>query len=376
MRTAIASLLAAVLLPLAVLGGGAVLAAGGAAATGNQAGVGAAVLVESMAWSPVLADAVAKAVAGAEAYVPGCKVRMALVAAVVEIEAGGGRGRTISAPGDTDPKVIGPALDGSLPGTAVIADTDGGRWDADPTWDHAVGIAQFLPGTWARGGIDASGDGIADPHNVYDAVASQVAKLCRDGFPMATPDDERKALFAYNAATWYVDRVMAKAVEIQALLDAAGPAVDGGTTVDRPGGGTLELATVGGITVSRSIAPQVEQLLRAAAADGIVLGGSGYRSTQRQVELRQTNGCPDLYTAPAESCRIPTAIPGTSMHEIGEAIDFTHGGSTISRDSPAFSWLSARAGRFGFTNLPSEPWHWSVNGRFRLFRGWIQRTGI
>ena len=32
-------------------------------------------------------------------------------------------------------------------------------------------------------------------------------------------------------------------------------------------------------------------------------------------------------------------------------------------DDPAFVWLTANAARFGFFNLPSEPWHWSVNGR-------------
>ena len=51
------------------------------------------------------------------------------------------------------------------------------------------------------------------------------------------------------------------------------------------------------------------------------------------------------------------------MHEQGLAIDFTHGGSLISsRSSAAFQWLAANAGRFGFRNLPSEPWHWSTNG--------------
>ena len=28
----------------------------------------------------------------------------------------------------------------------------------------------------------------------------------------------------------------------------------------------------------------------------------------------------------------------------------------------AFVWLAANAGRFGFSNLPSEPWHWSTTG--------------
>ena len=52
-----------------------------------------------------------------------------------------------------------------------------------------------------------------------------------------------------------------------------------------------------------------------------------------------------------------------AMHEIGEAIDFTVEGRTVDRASPAFVWLGANADRFGFYNLPSEPWHWSSNGR-------------
>ena len=62
-------------------------------------------------------------------------------------------------------------------------------------------------------------------------------------------------------------------------------------------------------------------------------------------------------------CTPPTAIPGSSLHEQGLAIDFTWGSrSIITRDNPAFQWLAANAARFGFYNLPSEPWHWSVSG--------------
>ena len=69
-----------------------------------------------------------------------------------------------------------------------------------------------------------------------------------------------------------------------------------------------------------------------------------------------------IYEAPASSCSPPTARPGSSMHERGLAIDFTQGGSTLSRGSSGFAWLKANAGSFGFRNLPSEPWHWSTNG--------------
>jgi D-alanyl-D-alanine carboxypeptidase len=52
------------------------------------------------------------------------------------------------------------------------------------------------------------------------------------------------------------------------------------------------------------------------------------------------------------------------MHEKGLAVDFTGPGGDLvrTRDSPTFQWLAANAARFGFYNLPSEPWHWSTTG--------------
>ena len=47
------------------------------------------------------------------------------------------------------------------------------------------------------------------------------------------------------------------------------------------------------------------------------------------------------------------------MHEVGLAIDFENCGS---HSTACCQWLSANASRFGFFNLPSEPWHWSING--------------
>jgi LAS superfamily LD-carboxypeptidase LdcB len=104
-------------------------------------------------------------------------------------------------------------------------------------------------------------------------------------------------------------------------------------------------------------------MLAAAAADGVKLGGFGYRDSANQVRLRQQN-CPDPVNSPPSECDPPTAIPGTSMHERGLAIDFTANGQFItSHDNPGYEWLAANAGRFGFENLPSEPWHWSTNGQ-------------
>jgi len=137
------------------------------------------------------------------------------------------------------------------------------------------------------------------------------------------------------------------------------------------GSSTSGLVTVRGITVAAEIGPALERLLAAAEADGIVLGGSGWRSPEAQAQLRRANGCPDVYDSPASACRVPTARPGSSEHEKGLAVDFTWQGRTICyplrssacTGNAAFNWLQRNAGRFGFRNLPSEAWHWSTTGR-------------
>jgi LAS superfamily LD-carboxypeptidase LdcB len=130
--------------------------------------------------------------------------------------------------------------------------------------------------------------------------------------------------------------------------------------------GEGEIVSVGGIRVHQSISQNLANLLSAAAADGILLGGGGYRSSASQIALRRAH-CGtsdyDIYQKPSHQCSPPTARPGRSNHERGLAIDFTSNGRAItSRSTSAFQWLSANAARYGFYNLPSEPWHWSVDG--------------
>jgi len=131
--------------------------------------------------------------------------------------------------------------------------------------------------------------------------------------------------------------------------------------------GSGEIVSVGGVRVHQSISQNVANLFAAAARDGILLGGGGYRSSAAQIAVRRAN-CGtsnyDVYNKPATSCRPPTARPGRSMHERGLAIDFTANGRALtSRNTSAFRWLAANAGTYGFRNLPSEPWHWSTTGR-------------
>jgi hypothetical protein len=135
-----------------------------------------------------------------------------------------------------------------------------------------------------------------------------------------------------------------------------------------PTGGVTwaDVTNVGGIYVNKSIAGNVRNLLNAATAAGFTLRGGGYRDPASQIATRRANCGPtyyDIYQKPASQCTPPTALPGRSMHEKGLAIDFTSSGRLItSRSDPAFLWLRSNAARFGFYNLPSEPWHWSTNG--------------
>ena len=116
-----------------------------------------------------------------------------------------------------------------------------------------------------------------------------------------------------------------------------------------------------GIVVNVSIVGQVRAMISAAAADGVHLSGGGYRDPAQQIALRQSH-CGSSYYAiyqmPSSSCSPPTAIPGSSMHEQGLAIDFEN----CSPGSSVYNWLSANAAGYGLYNLPSESWHWSTTG--------------
>lgn len=161
------------------------------------------------------------------------------------------------------------------------------------------------------------------------------------------------------------DGIMGSKTEV--ALRAAGAPPPPSVTAPSPAPATPpDIVSVRGIQVARQIAAQVESLLTAATRDGIQLSGWGYRSTARQIDLRRKHCGPthyDIWEKPSNQCTRPTARPGRSMHEKGLAIDFTYNGKTIpSHTNPGFQWLKRNASRFGLYNLPSEPWHWSVNG--------------
>ncbi len=71
----------------------------------------------------------------------------------------------------------------------------------------AVGWMQFLPSTWKEWGIDANGDGVADPYNPVDAIFTAARYLHAAG----ASSNISNAIFAYNHAEWYVQSVLLRA---------------------------------------------------------------------------------------------------------------------------------------------------------------------
>ncbi len=155
-----------------------------------------------------------------------------VLAAIGKVETDHGRhgGGSLGPNGDVTPRIVGMALDGTG-GTARVPDTDDGRLDGDAVLDRAVGPMQFLPGTWARWGRDGNGDGIADPHNGYDGIASAASYLCGgDG----RIDDISAAIRAYNRSTAYVEEVLATAAGYRSATPRAAGTADVDAVLGHP----------------------------------------------------------------------------------------------------------------------------------------------
>jgi membrane-bound lytic murein transglycosylase B len=96
-------------------------------------------------------------------------------------------------------------------GAAVLAGINavetGFGTNLGPSSAGAEGWMQFMPSTWAEWGVDANGDGVADPDNPEDAIFSAARYLSAAGMPA----DTYGAIYAYNHADWYVSEVLADA---------------------------------------------------------------------------------------------------------------------------------------------------------------------
>ena len=149
-----------------------------------------------------------------------------------------------------------------------------------PSSAGAVGWMQFLPSTWLRWGVDASGDGVADPWNPDDGVYAAARYLAAAGGRSDLP----RAVFAYNHAQWYVDEVLELAGQL-GRLDPGGAAFTVGLGVDEAARDVraAELSLAALRRRDRTLAARQARIL--ARADGAALFSDRLASRKRAVQL-------------------------------------------------------------------------------------------
>lgn len=117
---------------------------------------------------------------------------------------------------------------------------------------------------------------------------------------------------------------------------------------------TSKLTSIGnGHRLETTAARAYLRMVDAARRDGITWSiTDSYRTYETQVRLAREKG---LYSQGGLA-----AVPGTSKHGWGFAVDL--GGGANNNGTPQNNWLRQNAGRFGFHNIPREPWHWEYRG--------------
>jgi zinc D-Ala-D-Ala carboxypeptidase len=169
-------------------------------------------------------------------------------------------------------------------------------------------------------------------------------------------------------------RAGAPALLALAILGAACAPV---RPADGPGGnGRLPLTSLEAVRmdcwVTTAIAEPLRRMLSAANADGVALAPEGYfshdpiavsgcyRSYDEQVVAR------DYFCAEGD-CAV-AAVPGTSTHGMGRAVDFRDEAGELTFDSKGYAWLVEHASAYGFSHPEwarpegrnPEPWHWEA----------------
>lgn len=83
------------------------------------------------------------------------------------------------------------------------------------SWAGAFGLSQFLPSSFYQWAIDGNGDGIIDLFSVRDAIFSVANYLKVHGWNNNSKEAQKKAIFAYNNSTSYVNAVLMLADKIK-----------------------------------------------------------------------------------------------------------------------------------------------------------------
>lgn len=103
------------------------------------------------------------------------------------------------------PEAVGPPLDGGRGVRAIPASDYGTSLHGDPRWERAVGMMQFLPGTFRSHRRSSAHDPFDPEHAAAAAVNYLLAVGAADHVP--------QALYRYNNSWRYVEQVLAKAAD-------------------------------------------------------------------------------------------------------------------------------------------------------------------
>lgn len=134
-----------------------------------------------------------------------------------------------------------------------------------------------------------------------------------------------------------------------------------------------------GEKVDSRIYPELQKMFDDARAQGYGLFvAAGYRTTEKQQQLmdEKIEAYENEGYSGAEAKRLAeqwVAIPGTSEHQMGIAVDI-NADTTISSSDAVYTWLAENAYKYGFikrypsdktdiTGVINEPWHYRYVGK-------------
>lgn len=111
----------------------------------------------------------------------------------------------------------------------------------------------------------------------------------------------------------------------------------------------------GGRYLNPDAAASWQEMYNAAKEAGVNLGVTdAYRTYDQQVTCAKTKGI----SGRGGTC----AVPGTSNHGWGKALDINNGKGIIGANSPQYKWLTKNADKYGWGGISNETWHWEYRG--------------
>jgi membrane-bound lytic murein transglycosylase B len=268
---------------------------------------------------------------------PSCKLPWWLLAGIGHTESGHAESGRLTADGTTRGRILGPRLNGGIPGDAIITDTDHGALDGDTVYDRAVGPMQFIPSTWAHWAADGNADGKSDPSNIFDATLAAAHYLCADGRDLSTEAGLEAAVLSYNHSAPYLATVLAWGEAyrdgVSTLPDSPLPVVGDVTKVRPPKSSrppartTTPSSPAPGSSASQSSAPQPGGSPTASASSS-----SSASSGSSSPTASASPTCSSTSPSPTDSSSVPVD-PATGQSYTGSSSAGTRSGLTGATDT-------------------------------------------